>query len=400
MSLLNLAHFTRYCNDKFHLRAKAQRLKEFRKEPQIPMATVFLLMVGSLALRKRSFHQIDLFARHPEARQWLGSSRAMVASDCTLWRVLPEMDRPQLREELQQAYVLLRQNGHGKLQLPGGRVMRAAAVDGSMLAGRYASVLDVLGAHAATIDLEPCEGKGKELPTSETVLRRAFTRHGRGFVDVLLGDGLYLTEGMLRLCRKELGTHLLVKTTELETLNVLKDAEAIFQSEEFSRDVEHTQGVDAERGMRYEVWAAPGFPHAGWEEPLKVARVQIEMLKGPRKGQIERFWIVSTDASLTAEQMRELAHLRWSIENHAFRALNAAVNSKHRWTRGANAERTWQVLMLLMFLAFTLVLAYHAQVDLQALWESRGLRSLTLGYLIECWVLSLPMAKGLFAPTG
>lgn len=95
--------------------------------------------------------------------------------------------------------------------------------------------------------------------------------------------------------------------------------------------------------------------------------------------------------------MRELAHLRWSIEREpcvAFRALNAAVNSKHVWTRGANAERTWEVLMLLMFLAFTLVLAYHAHIDSQALWESRGLRRLTPHSGLLGGVLGLVVAVG------
>jgi hypothetical protein len=125
LNALNLAQFSQYCNDKFHLRVKAQRLKEFRKEPQIPMGTVFLLMVGSLALGKRSFHQIDLFARQQDVRGWLGSDRAMVASDCTLWRVLPRMNHAQLREELQQAHALLRQQGQATLQLPGGRKTRS-----------------------------------------------------------------------------------------------------------------------------------------------------------------------------------------------------------------------------------------------------------------------------------
>lgn len=400
MNELNLAHFSHYCNEKFHLQAKARGLKEFRKKPQIPMGTLFLFMVGSLALQKRSFHQMDLFARQPGARDWVGSERSMVVSDATLWRVLPKMDRPQLREELQQAYVLLRKQGHDKVGLPGGRQVRAAAVDGTVLGKRSASVVEILGASATAIDLEPWEGEGKELPSSERVLKRVFQRHGEGFLDIVLGDGAYITEGMLRLCRQELGTHLLVKTKELETLNILKDAEAIFSSEEFARDVEHLSGVDEERGMQWEIWAAPGFHHAGFKEPLKVARMQIEMLKGPRKGQIERSWIITTDLTLTAQQMRELAHLRWSIENHVFRALNAAVNSKHVWTRGKHAAEVFEALMLVMFLAFTLVLAYRTQLQETVLWESRGLRRITVGYLVECWVLSMPAAAGMFAPTG
>jgi hypothetical protein len=129
-----------------------------------------------------------------------------------------------------------------------------------------------------------------------------------------------------------------------------------------------------------------------------------------------RFWIVTTDETLTAEQMRELAHRRWSIEivtvcapkrahaatNHTFRALNAAVNSRHVWTRGAKAAQTWEVLMLLMFLAFTLVLAYDAQIDRDALWDGRQMRprALTLGYLAKCWLLSLSTAGQLWKPSG
>jgi hypothetical protein len=378
------------------------------------MGTIFLLMVGSLALGKRSFHQIDLFARQQDVRGWLGSDRAMVASDCTLWRVLPRMNHAQLREELQQAHALLRQQGQATLQLPGGRKIRAVAVDGSVLAGRYSSVVEPVGAGGAALDLEPCAGRGKELPTSETVLRRVFARHGRALADIVLGDGLYLTAPMLKLCRHELGTHLLVKTTELETLNILKDAEAIFQSEEFAADVAHVSGTDAQRGMAHEIWAAPGFHHAGYEEPLKVARGQITMLKGPRQGQTERFWIVTSDETLSAEQMRELAHLRWTIEivtacapkrahaatNHTFRALNAAANSKHVWTREKQADQTWEALMLVMFLAFTPVLAYHSRLDPETLSQILGIRYVTLGYLMECWLLSLPTAAGLFSPSG
>ncbi len=92
--------------------------------------------------------------------------------------------------------------------------------------------------------------------------------------------------------------------------------------------------------------------------------------------------------------MRELAHLRWSIENHAFRALNEATNSKHVWPRGAKAERTLVVLMLAMFLA------YHHPLDMDHPWETFRLRRFTLRHLVDGWILSLPDAGGTFAPVG
>jgi hypothetical protein len=360
------------------------------------MSTVFLFLVGGLALGRKSFHQLDLFGRQKEVREWLGTDRYMVASDATLWRVLPGMDLPQIREELQQACVLLRHQGHGKIALPEGRTLRAAAVDGSVLSGRTASVLEILGAHAAVADLEPCQNKGKELPASEALLRRYFHRHP-GSIDVVLGDGLYITQGMIRLCREELGTHLLVKTSE-ESLVLVRNAEEMFESR--SRPIEESRGVDLPRGVAFEIQAVSGLRHADVPHPLKVARVKLERIKGPNRNSCEDFWIITTDQSLTPLQMRELAHLRWSIENHAFRALSAAMDSKHAWTRGENSDARFEVLMLLMFLAFTLLLAYHAQLDRDVLWNRFRLRHMTLAHLVECFILSLRSSAGAFAPDG
>jgi len=390
---ISLADFSQFCNDQFHLRQKAKRLPEYRKDPDIPMSTLFLFLVGGLALHRKSFHQMDLFGRQKDVRQWLGTSRYLVASDATFWRVLPGMDQPQIREELQQACVLLRQKGHGKIALPEGRTLRAAAVDGSVLAGRYASVLEILGAHAAVADLEPCDNKGKELPASETLLRRFFQRHA-GSIDVVLGDGLYITQGMIRLCREDFGTHLLVKSTE-ESLVILRNAKELFQSR--SRPIEEARGIDLPRGVAFHIQAVSGLRHGDVPHPLKVAHVKLDRIKGVNRG-AEDFWIITTDQTLTPLQMRELAHLRWSIENHAFRALSAAMDSKHVWTRGENSGKRFEVLMLLMFLAFTLLLAYHAQLDQDVLWKTFRLRRMTLAHLVECFILSLQSSAGAFSP--
>ena len=171
---INLSDFTRFCTDKFDLRLKAQSLFEPRKRPEIPISRIFLLVVGALALRKQSFHQIDLFARNKGAKKWLGTRRSMVASDATLWRVLPQMNRTELRALVHQAYRLLRKRGHGQLELPSGRKIRAAAVDGTCWGKRYASAVEMLGEAPMILDFAPAPGEGHELATSEAVLRRLF----------------------------------------------------------------------------------------------------------------------------------------------------------------------------------------------------------------------------------
>lgn len=357
-------------------------------------------MVGGLALRKQSFHQIDLFARTKEARRWLGSDRRMVASDATLWRVLPTMNRAELRAFVHRAYRHLRKQGHGSIELPSRRTIRAAAIDGTCWGGkRYASAVEILGDPPVVLDFEVSPGEGHELATSATLLRRVAQEFGKGFVDIVLGDGLYMNQETMKLCRKELGTHLLIKTEELDTLLILKDAEALFNATgEWAREVEQVQGVDSERNLRFSIWAASGFHHAEFEGDLKVARVRTEPIKG--KGEPETFWIVTTDTTLSANDMRELAHRRWSIENHGFRALNDAMNSKHVWTRGKNSAQTFEVLMLMMVLSFLLVVAFHAHLDRDDLWKKYRLRRLTLRQLAEIWLMSLHEAEVLLARTG
>jgi hypothetical protein len=396
---INLSEFTDFCTDKFDLRLKAQSLFEPRKRPEIPISRIFLLVVGALALRKQSFHQIDLFARNKGAKQWLGTRRSMVASDATLWRVLPQMNRTELRTFVHEAYRLLRKKGHGRLELPSGRKIRALAVDGTCWGKRYASAVEMLGDAPVVLDFQPAPGQGHELATSQTLLRRVFYQFHDlqgGLADIVLGDGAYITQNMLRLCRDELQTHLLVKTKELETLLVLKDAEALFNAPgDLAREIEHHRGIDSERTLSYEIWAACGFQHEGFEGKLKVARVRTEPLKG-EEGR-ETFWAITTDTTLSGLDMRELAHRRWTIENQGFRALNDAMNSKHVWTRGKNAEDTFETLMLMMILSFMLVVAYHGQLDQDGLWEKFHLRRLTLRQLAEEWLMSLSDAVALGA---
>lgn len=326
----------------------------------------------------------------------------MVASDATLGRVLPQMNLWELRDLVHQAYRLHRKKGGDRVGLPSGRKIRAAAVDGTCWSKRYASAVEMLGEAPVVLDFEPSEGKGHELAASEAVLRRVFYQYHDlegGLVDIVLGDGLYITQKMLQLCRHELGTHLLVKTKELDSLLLLQDAEGIFLAPgEFQRGIEHRTGNDLERNLRYEVGAARGFHHAEFEGELKVARVVTEPLKG--KGERETFWIVTTDLTLTAEDMRELAHLRWTIENHGFRALNDAMNSKHVWTRGKNSEEIFEALMLMMLLSFLLVVAFHGQVDPKALWEKLRLRRTTLRQLAEEWLMTLYDAVAIGTDTG
>lgn len=78
----------------------------------------------------------------------------------------------------------------------------------------------------------------------------------------------------------------------------------------------------------------------------------------------------------------------------------ARLSYYHVWTRGKNSEDTFEVLMLMMILSFMLVVAYHAQVDPDALWEKLRLRRLTLRHLAEDWLMTLYEAVPLWEDAG
>ncbi len=397
---MNLAHFLEFGKQKFHLLAMAQKCPDSRKKPEIPIATIFLLVVLGLAMRRRNFHQMDQWARMGGVKRLLGSRRFMVASDATLWRVLPGVNVETVREFVQQSYGRWKELTEGALTLSKGRRLRVGIVDGSMFGKFYASCLQIKADRGDYfLDLEVGAGKGKELPTSEALLARATARHGKGFVDLVMGDGLYITEKFLESSRGR-GLHVLVKTTEEGSLNILQDARAIFDSRETSGLAEKKSGVDADRGVTYVVQAAGGFRHAEYSGTLKVARVTEEPVKPSLKRGREVFWVICTDETLTAVDLRELAHLRWSVENQGFKMLNEQMNSKHVWTRGAKSRQTFEVLMLLMFLTFALVKTFEAGLEEGYLWEALRLRKLTLEFMVRIWESTLEQAPPLLERTG
>jgi hypothetical protein len=398
---LNLGHFVEFCKQKFNLLGLAVSCRDPRKQPRIPMATVFLFAVMGLCLRKRSFLQMDLWARTPAARRLFGSKRRQVLSDASLWRIVPGMDLEQTRAMVRSTFIRWVQMDGFRLTLPSGRQVRAGIVDGTILSGFEASALQIKTDFGDfPLDLEVSRGRGFELETSEILLLRAREHFGPGFIDLLMGDGLYLTEPMLRLCRA-LGCHLLVKTTEVETLNILKDAKDLFASAEMRDRIEMVQGVDEDRGVRYVVKSAGGFRHGRFPGTLKVAYVEERLLKStPHARKPEPYWVVTSDERLTAMDLRQLGHDRWSIENQLFKMLNEQMNSKHIWTRGAKSRETFQILMLLMFLAFAMLKTFEASQTEEELWAAFHLRSITLSFVVQALQQSHAEAPPLVVGTG
>jgi hypothetical protein len=163
--------------------------------------------------------------------------------------------------------------------------------------------------------------------------------------------GLYMTVEDLQWCKEVGGCHGLVKTTD-ERLTVMTDAKGIFANPDlFGQDIERYEGIDVERGVSYTIQAAKGFTWQGLS--LKVALV-IETALKPRADRPEQtsFWVITTDESLSGKDMREVAHLRWHIENRTFRRLSQLVGSKRRLTKNRHVR---EVLLGLWFIGLNIL---------------------------------------------
>jgi hypothetical protein len=170
----------------------------------------------------------------------------------------------------------------------------------------------------------------------------------------MVADGLYITDMDFRWAVEKGRYHLVVKTTE-ETLTVIQDARQLFfgNPNEMKDALERARGVDVERGVEYEIVAAGGFYWGDLPYPLKVAWVRERFLK-PKPGHPTEteFWVITTDETMSAEDLRDVAHARWWVENGVFRRLSELVGSKRRLTANAHVR---EALMGLWFLGLNLL---------------------------------------------
>ena len=79
-----------------------------------------------------------------------------------------------------------------------------------------------------------------------------------------------------------------------------------------------------------------------------------------RSGQQTEFWVLTSLEALTAEEMRELAHWRWDIENNGFKSLNSLGHTNHLY---AHAPHAAEAMTLILFLAGNVLQLFLAQIS-------------------------------------
>jgi len=356
---MNINNFNKIIKQKFPLENWEGKVEDERKQPIIPASTIYKSVVGMVLFGQKSLLEVDLFNRLPPILKWYQSSRSMVVSDSTIERSLAGYNCDRLEEILGEGYKILKDEGILWVVLPSGRKLSVGMVDGSEF-GRFPGVVLLIpGGVNVAMDVE-LYSKGKELEASKKVLLRSKEKFGKNFVDIIDADGLYLNEGHFLFCKQEIGCDVIVKTED-ERLTIIQDAKGLFfgMKEEVGDGIEGVEGVDVKRNISYEIIACGGFKWQGLPFELKVAYVKEIHLK-PIKGrpEVEEFWIITTELSLSGEDMRELVHLRWEIENNVFKRLNSLVRSKRVITHKARVRKA---LLLLWFIGLILLGYYIMQ---------------------------------------
>lgn len=385
---VNAKAFRNFANKEYQIHHWASVQKDLaRKTPQITAGTIYQAVVYGTVVGCRSVLQLDQKGRFQSFKELVGSDRDTVASDTTVLRALSQWDLERARMANYATQVILRQEGLAHVRLSSGRRITLAIVDGTNVGGHWMSVLGFAGAVTfQPVDLEPSEGRGHELVTSRALLMRAAEKLGRGFATHVGYDGLMADRIDLAFICKGLKSHLVVKTREEGSLEIIQSSKEVWSKlskKELERcGVEIIEGLDEQRGVVYEVYAQGGIMWKGLELPLNLAWVKERHLKGPLKGQTETFWVITTDQSLNAAELREMAHLRWRIENNAFKELSEQLGSKRAYIKDAHAK---QALMLMGFLGMTLLEAFEWFLETFEEWHQWRVRKTkrVVGYVVE-----------------
>ena len=364
-----------------------QQQDRARRRPVVKPAAIFRAAVGQAALGLGSVLQVDQWLRTNAAQRFIGqpADAPCRGSDSTLLRALGAWELGPVRDAAYAVHLWLRALGRANRTLSSGRSVRLAVVDGSCFGGVWASVLGFAGAFYYSVDVERSAGRGHELATSRAMVARATQRLGAGFATHLLYDGLMANRADFATARRHWGLHLVVKTSE-QTLALVADSRLLWSAatpEQLqAAGVEVVRGTDEVRAVSYTVCAQGALR---WEElvfPLKLAWVRESHLKGKSAGQTFEFWVLTTDESLSAAELRELAHARWAIENNGFKHTNAAVGSKKAYLKDAAAK---EALLLLWGIGLALQEAFRLWLETQAAWRGWGVKK--TARLLSQWIL-------------
>jgi hypothetical protein len=132
--------------------------------------------------------------------------------------------------------------------------------------------------------------------------------------------GLYFNKTTFTLVRNQ-AAHLLIKVENPNFREVLRDAQNLFRH--FGGDIEE-HGNDSQRLCDWKIQQTTGT-FAG--HPFQVIHL-CEFYPKRKANRHVECWIITTDLSLSVQEILEAAHLRWQIENNVFKRISHLSGTK------------------------------------------------------------------------
>ena len=286
-------------------------------------------------------------------RKFFKSKRPLVASDSTLKRNIGKM----YNDELFNINYELSKNKEISQKLINPYLNRVCGImDGTGMSKFLKEVFLIPGEVDYIYHFNAIPKKGKELKSAEKMMEEIGKKAGKDFFDLLLFDGLYYSKNIFKQAKDHLNAKCLVKTCE--RLNVIKDVEFYIKSDADIISVKEGQ-YDDERLCKYKITVAKNVNADTIEGPLQVAIVEEYYTK---KNKTEIFYIITNDLDLNVLELRYAAHIRWRIENNAFKLLNKLFETK----RKISVEEDFVTnLLWIIFIAYNMFMLFlnHCNLD-------------------------------------
>lgn len=381
---------TRILKDNLRLpQIVADTFTDIRTTPFIALSEIILTVCLMPLVEAKSLLRLDFYSRLAFVKRLFASTRAEdspICSDTTVQRVMRWLDERESRRFLKRMGKPIKDHQADQYQLyPGGPRRRIVVGDGSVMGSHHICAFALVSnSMSYPFMIEGTAGAGHELTTAKAIIPHIPRVLGEGHTpDLLLYDFLGFTSTLFEAAIAA-GMHVLVKGGDSEFRDLLTDARALFDAPQQHGDEQAEWHFDLNRLWRWRLEETSG---TFADIPVRVARLVEYNIKDQAPSQVS--WIVTTDFSLSPEELREAAHVRWSIENNVFKKLSGLVATKRFHFKEQRPFCTLLRLVCAALAAYdlTVLMMDHRSADDKGLLgpvkRTYGMIYLQLFYLLE-----------------
>jgi len=307
---------------------------DIRMHPRIRLKDILLSVFLMPYWGITALLRLDFLLRTPQMLRLFRSApnKKVVVSDTTIARVLKWVDPQDCRAALLTPLTTFdKENLLMRRLTPKGTSRRLGVIDGSQMGDHYLVAALLCGKVNYPVLVEPCKGRGHELKTTQHLLPIAHQLLEPAAPQLWLMDALYFTQPLFHTVRDQ-QAHILIKYTPHEDnvdeklfRDVLQDTKALFAAKTKAIDpIPQEQGFDSNRCCSWSM-KKTSAEFAGYS--IHIFLLTEDYPKRKKNAHVET-WIITTDLSLSFGEAREAAHLRWQIENNAFKRISHLAGTK------------------------------------------------------------------------